>query len=197
MQKSISALTLYMGLDVPAKDVGMDHPLLSIYSSYEHSEAFKNCLLSDYKNCSFAVIDHSQLDPGLAPAGKSTLCVMTLDNYANWESITGEEYDKKKKEAGNIILAQLEKYLPGLSRHIEVMEIATPKTMARFAALPEGAVYGFAQTVGQAGINRIEQHTKVKGLFLCGAWTQPGAGVHGCFISGIEAAGLALKYLKR
>jgi prolycopene isomerase len=89
-----------------------------------------------------------------------------------------------------------EKYLPGLSKYIEVIEAATPRTMSRFSASPEGAIYGFAQTPKQSGINRLSQETKVKGLFLTGAWTRPGGGIHACFISGIDAADLALKYLK-
>jgi hypothetical protein len=32
-------------------------------------------------------------------------------------------------------------------------------------ALPEGAVYGFAQTVQQSSLNRLSQKTKIKGLF--------------------------------
>ena len=197
MQKSISAFTLYLGLDVPAKALGMNNPLLSINSGYDHNESFKNCLLSKYDQCGLAIIDHSQLDPVLAPPGKSAICVMTLDNFANWSGLGAREYGQKKREACDAILAQLEIYLPGISKHVEVMDAGTPRTMSRYAALPEGAVYGLAQTVAQSGINRLSQRTKIKGLFLCGAWTQPGCGVHGCFVSGIEAGQIALNYLKK
>jgi prolycopene isomerase len=197
MQKSISALTLYLGLDVPAKTVGMDHFLLSINPGYDHSGSYRNCLESNYKLCGLAVVDHSQLDPQLAPPGKSALCVMTLDNFASWLSLSREEYIIKKKEAGEAVLGVLEKYLPGITKHIEVMEVGSPLTMARFATLPEGAIYGLAQTVAQSGINRFDQVTKIKGLFLCGAWTRPGGGVHGCYVSGAEAAKFTLKYLRK
>jgi len=197
MQKSASAFILYLGLDVPAKAVGMDTSLLSINPRYDHSESYRNCLSSRYDGCSFAVIDYSQLDPGLAPPGKSTLCVMALDNFANWSGLSAHEYERKKKEASGVVLAQLEKYLPGVTKHVEVMDAGTPKTMYRYGNLPEGAIYGFAHTVAQSGINRLSQETLVKGLFLCGAWTQPGCGVHGCFVSGDDAAQMALKQLKK
>ncbi len=195
MKKSCSAVTVYLGLDVPAKDIGMKHSFLSLNTAYDHDAACRSCLIGDYGNSSFAAVDHSQLDPSLAPPGKSTLCIMTFADYAKWQALTGQEYTEKKKEAADAIVAVLEKYLPGLSSHIEVLEVGTPKTMQRYALLPEGAVYGFAETVGQSSINRLSQQAKIKGLFLAGAWTAPGCGVHGCFVSGIDAADLALRYL--
>ena len=197
MQKSLSATSVYMGLNVPASAVGMKYPLMYLNMTYDHDETFRSCVSGDYRNCSLFVISHSQLDPGLAPAGKSTICAMTLDGYANWENLTIEEYRKKKKELADTIVAHLNKYLPGLSEHIEYLEVSTPKTMERFATLPQGTVYGFAQTVGQASINRLTQKTKIKGLFLAGAWTRPGCGVHGCLVSGKDAADMVLSFLKK
>jgi phytoene desaturase len=197
LKKSISAITVYIGLDVPAKQIGMSYPVLSVNATYDHDEAFRCCLSNDYSHCNLAVVDHSQLDPGLAPVGKSSICVMTLANYAGWGTLTTEEYDKKKKETADSIVANLEKYLPGLSSHIEVIEVGTPKTMERFAVLPQGAVYGFSQIVAQSSLSRLSQETDLKGLFLTGAWTRPGCGVHGCLVSGIDAADLALKFLKK
>lgn len=196
MRKSLSGLTVYLGLDVPAKVVGMNYPLFSINSIYDHDESFRRCAQGDYRVCNLALIDHSQLDPALAPAGKSTIVIMTLDSYANWQGLGTGEYKNKKKLVADTVIARLEKYFPGISSHIELVEVGTPRTMERFASLPEGAIYGFAETVAQSSINRLSQETKVKGLFLTGAWTRPGCGVHACFISGADAADLALGYLK-
>jgi phytoene dehydrogenase-like protein len=121
---------------------------------------------------------------------------MTIDNYANWQNLTDEKYQEKKKAVADAIVASLESYLPGVSAHIEVLEVGTPRTIERFASLPEGAIYGLAQNVTQASLNRLSQNTIVKGLFLAGAWTRPGCGVHGCLVSGKDAADLAVKYLK-
>jgi len=197
LKKSISAVTVYIGLDVPSKQIGMSCPVLSVNATYDHDEAFRNCLNNDHGHCNLAVVDHSQLDPGLAPVGKSTICVMSLAGYSGWDTLTTEEYKKKKKEVADSIVANLEKYLPGLSSHIEVIEVGTPKTMERFATLPEGAVYGFSQIVAQSSLNRLSQVTDVKGLFLAGAWTRPGCGVHGCQVSGTDAADLALDFLTK
>jgi len=196
MQKSLSGTQLYLGLNVPAEKLGMKYPLMCINTTYDHDKSFQYCLDGDYKNSGILVSNHSRLDPGLAPQGKSTLSAMALDNYANWDKLTKQDYLKKKKEFADIILARLEKYLLGISGTVEVLEVATPKTMERFGGLPEGAIYGFAQTVGQASISRLGQKTRIRGLFLSGAWTQPGAGIHACLVSGNDAADLALRFLK-
>jgi len=141
------------------------------------------------------VVDHSQIDPSLVPEGKGSLLIMVLDNYANWGSLNEDAYKEKKVSVATTLISRAEHYLPGLSGCIEVMEVATPCTMLRYGSSPEGAIYGFAHSVNQSGIKRLSQKTLVKGLFLAGAWTMPGAGVHGCFVSGSDAAALVLKYL--
>lgn len=196
LEKSVSAVTVYLGLDVDVSSLGMKNHLLSINSLYDHNLALQNSAAGDYRNCSMAVVSHSLLDAGLAPAGKSAVCIMTLDSYSNWRGLTDEAYQKKKKETASMLVANLEKYLPGLSAHIEVLEVATPLTMARYGSMPEGAIYGFAQNVPQSSINRLSQQTAVGGLFLAGAWTRPGCGIHGCLVSGKDAADLVLRYLK-
>ncbi|MFA6350658.1 MAG: NAD(P)/FAD-dependent oxidoreductase [Candidatus Omnitrophota bacterium] len=197
MEKSISATQVYLGLNTPAKALGMDHFMLSVNLDYNHDRNFAYCQNGDYRNCSLAIVDHAQLDPGLAPEGKGTLLIMALDSFSNWEGLSADEYLRKKSEAGNILIQRAEKLLPGLTGHIEIMEVATPKTMERYTLSPRGAIYGFAQTVAQSGINRLSQNTDIKGLFLAGAWTQPGGGVHACFLSGDDAAGEALNFLTK
>lgn len=195
-EKSISAFQVYLGLGIPAKTLGMNQAIFLIGTTYNHDDSFRYSHNGEYDRCLLSVVDHAQADPTLVPAGKGSLLIFTLDNYANWQNLKPEEYKAKKIAVANRLISRAEKYLPGLTQCIEVMEIATPRTMARYGTSPEGAIYGFAHTVAQAGINRLAQETAIKGLFLAGGWTRPGAGVHACFISGIEAAKLALKYLK-
>jgi prolycopene isomerase len=141
------------------------------------------------------LVDHAEIDPTLTPKGKGSLMIMVLDNYSRWKDFQGESYKQKKEEVSRKLIQRAEKYLPGLTKNIEVMELATPKTMQRFTLSPEGAIYGFAQTVLQSSINRLKQETAIHGLFLAGAWTYPGHGIHGCFVSGMIAADLASKFL--
>lgn len=196
-EKSISAVQVYLGLKIPAKDLGMSNFMLSVYPTYDHEESFRRIFTGDYNSYSFCIVDHAQIDPTLVPQGKGSLVIMVLDSYANWKGLKDDDYQRKKKEVAEILLNKAENYLPGLSKSIEVMEVATPLTFQRYSLSPEGAIYGFSQTVLQSSLNRLPLETKVKGLFLTGAWTKPGHGVHGCFVSGMDAADAVLGYLKR
>lgn len=196
LQKSISAFQVYLGLKVPAKNLGMNQHMFSVNTSYDHMRNFNYSSEGDYKNCPFSLVDHAQVDPTLVPQGKGSLLIMILDSYVNWANLPGQEYKDKKIEVANLLIRRAEKYLPGLLGQVEVMEAATPKTIERFGLSPEGSIYGFAQTVKQASENRLAQKTSIRGLILTGGWTWPGAGFHGCLVSGKEAARLALKLLK-
>lgn len=196
MEKSLSGIQVYLGLKVPAKNLGMTNVLYSICDDYRHDENFNYCFKGFYDKVPLSVVDHSRIDPTISPAEKGTLLIFTLDNYLNWKDLSSQQYKAKKIEVANILISRVEKYLPGLSSNIEVMEVATPLTISRYGSSPEGAIYGFAQTPNQSVINRLPQKTKIKGLFLAGGWTQPGAGVHGCFVSGLNAQEAVLRFLK-
>lgn len=196
MKKSPSAFQVYLGLDVPTESLGMNNFMLSVSNTYNQEDNYDYVINADYDRCLIELVDHSKLDPSFAPAGKSTLTIITFDTYARWKNVEGKDYEKRKIEVANKLVKRAEQYLPGLSRHIEVMEVATPKTMLRYTLNPEGAIYGFAQTVRQSGMNRLPAETEIKGLFLSGAWTQPGGGVHACFFSGVDSAEVALKFLR-
>ena len=197
LEKSISVFQVYLGLNVPAKSLGMDHYMLFVNTTYDHEQNFRYNLAGDFQKCSLGIVDHAQVDPSLAPPGKGTLLIMAYDTYGRWKGLAPAEYKEKKRICAEQLVRRAGQYLPGLHEAIEVIEAATPMTMERYTHSPEGAVYGFAQTVGQAALNRFPQQTRVPGLFLAGAWTFPGGGVHGCFYSGMCAADLALRYVAR
>ncbi|MDD5237319.1 MAG: NAD(P)/FAD-dependent oxidoreductase, partial [Candidatus Omnitrophica bacterium] len=88
LEKSISAVQVYLGLDVPARSLGMNEYMFSINTTYEHDESMRFSLAGDYERCSIEIVDHSQLDPGLVPPGKGGLVIMSLDSYTNWQGLS-------------------------------------------------------------------------------------------------------------
>lgn len=196
MEKSVSVFQVYLGLSVPTKTLGMNNFMISLNTSYDHDKNFRSSISAECDDCPIEIVDHTQLDSSLAPQGKGTLLIMTFDSYKNWEGLIDEEYKQKKKRLADKLIKRVDVLLPGLSGYIEVMEVATPRTMYRYTLSPEGAIYGFAHSVKQSGMFRLSQETCIKGLFLAGAWTRPGAGVHACFVSGFDAAELVLKFLR-
>lgn len=86
-------------------------------------------------------------------------------------------------EAPEIRRAEKE-VIPELSFMIEVKEAATPLTNWKYTRNPEGAIYGFEQSMDNAFMNRIDNRTPVKGLYLACAWGNPGGGFAGVLQAG-------------
>lgn len=145
----------------------------------------------------YVLFNNSCVDPGLAPEGKNVLHIMTALPY-DWNNGWKEKEDYKKytdlkNNVGRILIKRLEKYLPDLSRHVEVMEVATPRTMEHFTSNPGGSIFGWDNTVNQSHIYRLPQNTPIDNLYLAGAWTYPGGGQSTVLRSGLLAAKLILE----
>jgi prolycopene isomerase len=76
---------------------------------------------------------------------------------------------------------------------IEVKDSATPLTNWRFTRNSEGAIYGFEQSMDNAYMNRINNRTPVKGLYLASAWGNPGGGYSGVLRSGEITFGMMME----
>ncbi|MCU1622491.1 MAG: putative dehydrogenase [Frankiales bacterium] len=106
-------------------------------------------------------------------------------------------YDGDATEA---VIAQIERFAPGVRDCIEATAVRTPADLAaENANLVGGDIAGGAnslrQLIGRPRIARNPYATGVPGVFLCSASTPPGAGVHG--MAGWHAAQRALTYLDR
>jgi all-trans-retinol 13,14-reductase len=109
--------------------------------------------------------------------------LIQLHPYSYWTKFEAaynlkdkEEYNKEKDRLASILIKRAEKVIPNLSKHVEVIEIATPLTLKRYTGNFNGALYGWANTVKQ--FSPLDRGTKIpiKNLHLCSAWTFPGEG---------------------
>lgn len=106
-------------------------------------------------------------------------------NYHDFPERGAREYLEKKSALAEMLITKAEKLIPDLSSRIIVREAATPKTLERHTSMPEGALYGFDQSIKT---KRPFFKTPIKGLYLGGASTFPGAGIEAVVISGIICA---------
>jgi prolycopene isomerase len=104
-----------------------------------------------------------------------------------------EQNDQLKTETAWIFIRRAEKYLPGLSEHIEVMEVGSPRTMEHYTLNPRGTIFGWDNTPDQSMLKRLKQKTPIKNLYLAGAWTFPGGGQSAVIASGIQAGNAILR----
>ncbi|MEM0348298.1 MAG: FAD-dependent oxidoreductase [Zestosphaera sp.] len=164
LKMSPSCFMVFLGLDINLSN----YPVL-----------IKN-LDEDYE-----IVINSNADPNLAPKGKASVTILTSANYQDFPERGTEEYLKKKSRLAEELIQKIEKIIPGLSNHIVVQDIATPKTFERYVSMPEGAIYVFDQSMNT---KRPYFKTPIKGLYLVGASTFPGGGIEAVTISGIICA---------
>jgi phytoene dehydrogenase-like protein len=128
------------------------------------------------------------LDSSLAPLGHHIVRIMTPASHKfrnGWGWHDRERYLIIKEEMAQRLIRTVEnRYLPGLSARIQVIEAATPCTLERYTANEGGATYGLAPTPGQFGIGRPANRTSLRGLYLAGHYTRPSHGIVGAALSG-------------
>lgn len=101
-------------------------------------------------------------------------------------------------DAGEAILAQIERFAPGLRERIVAGSTRTPAELeAVNANFIGGDILGGAntplQTLMRPRVAPVPYWTGIPGVFICSAATPPGAGAHG--ICGLNAAEAALRTL--
>lgn len=122
------------------------------------------------------------------PKGRSILHATQLANGSLWMDLDKKIYRERKRELQEYLIDRLEDVIPDIRDRIEVCEVGTPHTMARYTCNPQGSIYGYASEVGSHTIHRPAPRTSVSGLYLAGAWTFPGPGFGGAMASGFNPA---------
>lgn len=141
----------------------------------------------DYQKCGMLLTNYSSMDKTLNDYNKGVLTITIIDDYSNW-SVNKPDYNLQKEHCTSILISRLEKMFPSIKSHIVITELGTPRTMERYTNNPKGAVYGYSQTVKQAGCHRLKSTTPIENLFLVGAWVNPGGGYEGSISSGMMVA---------
>ncbi|MEJ2283929.1 MAG: NAD(P)/FAD-dependent oxidoreductase [Desulfobacterales bacterium] len=191
---SISSFVVWLGLNRDISDkTGAFSTFVSSGLSPQQDYAAK--INGDIENGSYGVAIYDNIFKGYSAPGTSTVQLIFLCGYEPWQKFETDYragrkagYAKEKARWTDILIKRAEKeVIPGLSAMIEVKEAATPLTNWRYTGNTEGAIYGFEQSMDNAYMNRIENHTPIKGLYLAGAWGNPGGGYTGAMRSGEKA----------
>ena len=167
---SMSAFEVFMGVDLPLKEMGVSHETF-VYDSYDYADIYNRFTrvaeLGPQGIGGLALSCPSLADPGLAPAGKHTAVITTLVPYdigRNW---------KEEKPRFEEALIPAERAVPGLRDSLEYVESGTPTTMEYYTNNSRGAIYGWEQNLEQT-FNRPQMNTPIKGLYLSGRLDRSG-----------------------
>ncbi len=138
----------------------------------------------------FGIGNPSVIDPSLAPEGHAAMtlvCLRPEAEAAAWTRGT-PDYPARKAVFANRLIAAVEATVwPGMSRHIQFREEASPASFARYLRTEGGAIYGAARGQWLPGVR-----SPIPGLLLVGGGTGTGPGIEAVVVSGTIAANLVL-----
>ncbi|MBL9019944.1 MAG: phytoene desaturase [Myxococcales bacterium] len=183
MDWSMSLYVLYFGTDRTYADQIAHH---TVVFGPRYRELLDDIFHGDSLAEDFSLYLHAPhvTDPSLAPAGHGAFYVLApvphLGNAPlDWAAL-GENY-------GDRILTALEALLPDLRRHVTVKHHFTPQDFATQLGAFHGSAFSVAPTLGQSAYFRPHNRDpRIRGLYIVGAGTHPGAGVPGV-INGAKA----------
>jgi phytoene dehydrogenase-like protein len=138
----------------------------------------------------------SVLDNTLAPTGKHVMSVYM--QFAPF-SLRNTDWKSQREALGKVVVDTLAEYAPDLPSLIEHWQVITPEDLERNYALTGGHIFHGELSLDQLFTMRpllewAQYRTPVKGLYLCGSGTHPGAGLTGA--SGANAAREIIKDLR-
>lgn len=189
---SHSTFMLYLGLD---KLYGnLPHHSIFLPANWREKRRGNSFRRRPPDDLSLYVQNASVTDPGLAPAGHSTLYV--LAPVANLQS--GIDWEREKQDFRGLLLKNLAEQagLNDLEKHIRFERVVTPRDWQDNHRLAHGAAFSLSHNLGQMFLfrphNRFEEFGN---MWLVGGGTHPGAGLPNVYLSArITADGIIKKY---
>ncbi len=183
---SVSAFMVHLGVQHDISPETPYHCNLWSYRREGHVDEYYDDALRGYLDrgvdsflfCRVPSFD----DPTLDPPGHHSIQLITMAPY--FERDVWERY---KTTLAEDLIRRLEVYIPGVSRWVEVKQVATPFTLLKYTWNYRGAMYGWASTREQ--VNQISSlaGTDIEGLYTVGHWVGRPSGYSG--ISTVVALG--------
>lgn len=136
-------------------------------------------------------------DPTLAPSGKTCIrVILHTHNFDYWNNLKAsniEKYNHEKNRIGNEIVEILDKHLGDIKSKVEVMDVSTPATFARYTSNWKGSIQGWEWKPGLIPESIKHNIPKLKHFYMAGQWVAPGGGVSGAFINARDLSRIICK----
>ena len=109
--------------------------------------------------------------------GMALLTYMRFDEMKKWENssstvaypdVRDKEYEEFKRKKSELLIDELEKKMPGISKNIKAYYSSTPLTYRDYIATPDGSMYGIVKDCFDPVKTMVSARTKVKNLFFTG-----------------------------
>lgn len=117
-----------------------------------------------------------------------------------WSDVTETEYVAKKREVAMKMIHDFEKATgTSIEPYIEEIEIASPETLARYALVPQGSMYGYSCGEGDSLTSRllmVDEDQRVKNIRFAGGYGPRLYGYSSTYMSGDLAVKWTMKDMK-
>jgi prolycopene isomerase len=191
LRPSLSSFVVWLGLDQDITKRIRDAEIF-LTAGHDPELDYSAALNVDPANVALAVTVYDNIFPDYSPPGKTTMSIMFLSGYHFWRRFEKDyragrkdAYNEEKERIADAIVERVERRLvPGLTDMIEEYEVSTPLTNIRYTGNPEGAIYGYEQSLGNSFMTRLENRTPIRFLYLASSWASPGGGFAGTLRSG-------------
>jgi len=191
LRPTMSCFLLYLGTNRTFEERLLHHTLLvgHGYRDFIRTVTRGPALPSTYSTYVHAP---SRTEPGMARPGGDSLCVLLpVPNLRDAPLAWDREGDRLR----DALVADLEQTfgLEGLDASIEVEHRMDPAAFARELGAVDGNAFAIEPTLHQSAYLRPPNRARgVRGLYLTGGGTHPGAGIPGVLLGAGVTAGLVL-----
>jgi prolycopene isomerase len=186
MKISISAFVVYTATTLDLHQFDLAHEIF-MYNNWDYDELWDDVLRGSYTGA--ALTAPTLVDPSLAPPGEHTLAAVTFMPFD-----VGKPWTEVKEEYTEMILADIDRVFPGFREGLTFAESATPLALHKYSLNQSGAMYGWENNPFQTHSRRPRNQTPLEGLYLAGAWAQPGSGTINAMQSGFQTAQIILGF---
>jgi all-trans-retinol 13,14-reductase len=201
VERSVSHVTLYLGLDASTEAMGLEKPNLWLYPSEDHDHnvaAFEADPTAPLPLAYASFPSAKDPDFDRRHPGRSTIDVITLARHEwfdEWDGTgwkrRGPAYEEVKAVLRERLLDAITPWVPGVRDHLDVAELSTPLTTSHFAGFGKGELYGIGHTPDRFAQQWLRPRTPVDGLWLTGADVFTAGVVGAMFAGAMTAAAMA------
>lgn len=133
-------------------------------------------------------------DPSLAPAGKSVVISMFETPWTHWEPLANNEvaYEAEKGRIASFCTEQIALRYPGFGDRVEMIDVVTPLTWARYTGNWRGAYMSWDTSADMSTASRYTPKgvPGLDGFYMASMWTNAPGGVCGAALGARETVQL-------
>ncbi len=188
---SLTAFSVILILDQPAEKLNIHDYSIFRGDTMDTDRLYDNLAgLGPYRY--LTCICHNYANPEVTPKGTCSFSVTVLPRVDGWKGVTAENYDQVKHEVAKQLIDDMSAYFGvDLLEHVLEIVIETPMTVARYTGAWNGCIYGYAHTMEDHIIARLQtsrEEQLIGGLEFSGAHAISGDGMGPQVTNGRKAA---------